>query len=284
MQQRVFRLVGGAAVGIGAAGALLLATDVLDRVARWDVSAYRGLRVLAGHPDVSGGAHRVVHLADPVPTAAMLAAICGAGLACGRPRHAGGALLLVGGASLTSLALKVALAHPRYQSLLGPRGLAAEAFPSGHATTAMAVGLAGVLVAAPRWRLAAAIGAAFYGLAGGLSVVIIGWHYPSDVLGAFLVSGSFGLLSVAALRATDGEPKAHRALTWPFGRPFSGIDGTLVALTGGAAGVALAVTLSEGDKLLSWAAANTSAVVAATGIALLSAVLVYGVAAEANGS
>ncbi len=34
----------------------------------------------------------------------------------------------------------------------------------------------------------------------GLSVVILGWHYSSDVLGAFLVVGTWGFCALAYLR------------------------------------------------------------------------------------
>ncbi len=281
---RTFRLIGGAAVGIAAAGALLLSTDVIDRVARWDVSAFSGLRLLAAHPAVAAVAHRVVHLADPLPTAAMLAAICAVGVALHRPRQAAAGALLVGGASLTSLAMKVALAHPRYQSLLGPHALAEQAFPSGHATTAMSLALAGVLVAPPRWRLAAAIAASLYGIATGVSLVVIGWHYPSDVLGAFLVSGSFGLLSLAALEASERSPASGPSLRWPLKAGFGTVDSTLVALAVAAASGALVLALIRIGEIASYAAVHTSAVVAAGGIALASAALVYGVAAEANGA
>jgi membrane-associated phospholipid phosphatase len=282
MRSRYFRLVGGAAVCVGAAGALLLSTDLIERVARWDVSAFRGLSLLAGHPHVAGMANRVVHLADPVPTVAMLGTILAAGLAWGRPRHAAAGVLLVGGAAITGLALKAALAHPRYQALLGPDQLAAEAFPSGHAITAMAVALAAVLVTPPRWRPLAAAAGACYSLAAGVSLVIIEWHYPSDVLGGFLVAGSFGLLAVAAVRANGDAPKPHGAGIWPFARPIGEIGRSLMFVTGAAA-VTLLVTLTQADQLLSYAAANTSAAVAAMGIALASAALVYGIAAEVNG-
>jgi membrane-associated phospholipid phosphatase len=282
VRSRIPHLVGGAALCAAAAAALLLATYLLGVVARWDVSAYHGLGVLDGHPAVYGAAGRVVHLANLLPAVLILAAICAAGIAAGRPRHAGAAALLVGGAAITTYGLKIVLAHPRYEALLGSSSLAGDAFPSGHATTAMAIALAAVLVAPRRWRPAVSLAAVGYPLAVGVSVVIMGMHYPSDVLGGFLVAGSFGLLAVAAVRATDREPTDSKATTWRFDRSTVRVESPVGILAAGAVLIGLAVMLFHSGALLSYAAADTSGVVAAMAIALASAALVYGVA-EANG-
>lgn len=267
---------------MAAAGGLLLATHISERLAAWDVSAFRGLRLLADHPHLAGLAQRLVQLPDPLPTTAMLAAICAAGLVAGRRGQVGAALLLVGGASLTTYAMKAALAHPRYRALLGIEALSSNAYPSGHTTAAMALGLAGVLVAPPRWRPAAAVGAAWYGVAVGISLVMLGRHYPSDVIGAFLVSGSFGLLTVAVLRAFEREPKASPALGWPLRARAEAGDGALLGICAALGGGALLLALTRADAIGSYASAHTSAVAAGCGIALASTLLVYGIAAEAN--
>lgn len=282
MRYRIPHLVGGAALCGVAAAALLLATYLLGAIGRWDVSAYSGLTELSDHPSVFRAADRVVHLANILPSVAVLTVICVTGIALGRPRHAAAAVLLVGGAAITTYGLKALLAHPRYQGLLGSESLAGDAFPSGHSTMAMSVGLAAVLVAPRQWRPAVAVGAACYSLAVGMTAVIMGMHYPSDVLGGFLVAGGFGLLAVAGLRATDREPKDLEAPVWRFERSPARIESPLI-LAAAAALFALTVALAHAGALLSYAAAHTSGAVAAVGIALASAVLVYGVA-EANGS
>jgi membrane-associated phospholipid phosphatase len=283
MRSRIPHLVGGAALCAATAAVLLLATYLIGAVAQSDVSAYRGLGVLDGHPAIYEVAGRVVHLANLLPTMLILAAICTAGVAVGRPRHAAAAVLLVGGAAITTYSLKIVLAHPRYQPLLGSSSLAGDAFPSGHATTAMAMALAGVLVAPSRWRPAVSLAAVCYSLAVGVSAVIMGMHYPSDVLGGFLVAGSFGLLAVASVRATDRRPKERNATSWRFDRPTVRVESPVGILAAGAVLIGLGVMLAPSGALLSYAAAHTSGVVAAIAIALASAGLVYSVAAEANG-
>ena len=71
------------------------------------------------------------------------------------------------------------------------------AFPSGHSANAMALGLGlALLVASPRWRGAAlALGLA-YAAAVGLSRLVLGVHWPSDVVGGWAVGALWALLVV----------------------------------------------------------------------------------------
>jgi membrane-associated phospholipid phosphatase len=163
---------------------------------------------LASHQDGHGGelAEAIAMLADPVPLIAMTIAACGIGLARRRPLDAFAALVVVAGANLTTQLLKIALAHPRAQVLLGGSGSHQIAFPSGHTTAAFSIGIAFAFVL-PRSLvpLTLAIGAAF-GIAVGCSVVVIAWHYPSDAPGGFLVAAGWGFAVLAALRAAEPEP------------------------------------------------------------------------------
>ena len=68
-----------------------------------------------------------------------------------------------------------------------------SSFPSGHATSSMIFYLTLALALAPgRWRRVAAAVAIFLSLAIGTSRVMLGVHWPSDVIGGW----SFGLLWV----------------------------------------------------------------------------------------
>jgi membrane-associated phospholipid phosphatase len=156
------------------------------------------------------------HLADPVPTMALLAALLLLGAAVRRGREALAALAVVAGANLTTQILKHALAHPRFQAeFAGFHQPWANAFPSGHATGAASIAVALLFVAPPRLRpLAAGLGAA-YAAAVGSSVIVLQWHYPSDVVGALLVVGSWTFAAVAALRLLrprhpDSPPRERR--------------------------------------------------------------------------
>ena len=145
-------------------------------------------------------AEKIAGLADPLPLLAMLVAVCAFALALGRRREALAAAAVVAGANLTTQALKVLLAHPRYQPYVEFHQPWSNAFPSGHMTAAASIAVA-LMLAAPRgvWPLAAATGVVFAGLVG-ISVIALEWHYPSDVLGGILVAACWGFAALAALR------------------------------------------------------------------------------------
>jgi membrane-associated phospholipid phosphatase len=153
----------------------------------------------------------IAHFADPLPLVLMLAVACGIALRRGRPLDALAALTVVAGANLTTQVLKVALAHPRFQAVLGHDQLGPVAFPSGHATAATSIAIAFAFVVPPDWRAAvAAIGACFV-FAVGCSVMVLAWHFPSDVLGGILVSSGWGFAVLALRRAAEGSGSEPRA-------------------------------------------------------------------------
>jgi undecaprenyl-diphosphatase len=90
-----------------------------------------------------------------------------------------------------------------------------SSFPSGHATSSMIFYLTlAVALAPPPWRRTAAAGAVLLSLLVGLSRVMLGVHWPSDVVGGW----SFGLLWVlVTLRPAErlfasGSPNAGKQL------------------------------------------------------------------------
>jgi membrane-associated phospholipid phosphatase len=131
----------------------------------------------------------------------MLTAICAIGLGFGRRREVLVALVLVAGANVTTQLLKGVLEHARTKAF--ERGWELpwpNSFPSGHTTAAASIAVALILVVPAAYRLlAVGIGAVITGGVG-ISVVMLGWHYPSDVLGGLLVVAAWALCAVAYLR------------------------------------------------------------------------------------
>jgi membrane-associated phospholipid phosphatase len=278
---RISRLLILVAAGLGALAAVVIGAYYVGPLARWDAAALHGMRALAhDHATLGATAGRIAHLGDPVPTLVALAAICALGLAVGRRRQAFAAAMIVGVANVATQGLKLALSHPRYQPVLGFQ-LPATAFPSGHATATMSVALAAILVAPRRWRPLATICGTAFTLCVSISLLGDGWHYPSDVLGGFLVAGPASLLVLAGLHTYEaialrrGVPIQGKVASQGAGLPPIEI-GAIVA-TGAVAAV---LALAHRSAMASFAAANTSAAVAAIGIAIAALVMVYGLRAQ----
>ncbi len=248
--------------------AVLTCAYAIAPIGRLDAIALHGLMTLDGslsYPVTAG----IAHSADPLPLTVMLAVLFGWGWALGRRRQALGAVALVAGANLTSMILQVALAHPRYHPILAGNRMGAEAFPSGHATSAMSIALAAVLVAPPRLRVAVASGAAAYVIAVSTSLMVLGWHFPSDVLGGLLVASGFFFLAVAAIRGGAAGRAGFAAQR--VGLALSpGLGGAAVAVLA-AAGL---IALSRADELLAFARLQTVATVTALAVMVVSAGLV----------
>jgi membrane-associated phospholipid phosphatase len=216
----ILRRIGApVAAWIACAGALVMLAIVaygIDSAQHADATL---LARLAAHQGSRAGslADVVVHLGDPLPLLAMLAVACGIAFWRGRPKEALAAAVVVAGANVTTQVLKIALAHPRYQPVLGADQLGPVAFPSGHATAAASIAIAFLFVVPARIRpVVVAVGACL--VAGvGFSVTILAWHYPSDALGGILVAGGWGFAVLAALRASEGEPR-KRAPAQPLSR------------------------------------------------------------------
>ena len=114
-------------------------------------------------------------------------------------------------ANLITQVLKPALAQWRGD----PFTVAAEAWPSGHSTAAMALALAAIYAAPATLR--ALVGVCALTFAGGVAVavVVLGWHYPSDAVGGFAVAGAVMLAAFAAQSAWEA-PGAQRTSSSPF--------------------------------------------------------------------
>ena len=147
-------------------------------------------------------AQGLARLADPLPLLVMLAAVVAIALSWGGRREALAAVAVVAGANLTTQLLKGLLAHPRYQPYGDMIQVWSDAFPSGHATAAASIAVAMVLAAAPRARPLAALAGAGFALAVGVALVVLQWHFASDVLGAYLVVAAWGFAALAGLRLT----------------------------------------------------------------------------------
>jgi membrane-associated phospholipid phosphatase len=189
---------------------LAVAAYSYDPVETVDRNLLFDFRREAGFGHVFGAAF--VNLGDLAALLVMLAAVCAIGLGFGRRREVVAAAAVVAGANVTTQVLKGVLEHVRNKAFEHGWELPwPNSFPSGHTTAAASIAVALLLVVPASYRLlAAAVGAALAG-AVGLAVVILGWHYPSDVLGALLVVAAWGFCAVAYLRLRRERDLAIRA-------------------------------------------------------------------------
>jgi membrane-associated phospholipid phosphatase len=114
------------------------------------------------------------------------------------PWHAVAALVLVGGANISTQVLKDhVFERPDLLALGAPNSL-----PSGHTTVVASVVLGLLLIIPSAWRRPAAVVGLAATLLVGLATIVAGWHRLSDVAAALLVSLAWTgvVLVVVALR------------------------------------------------------------------------------------
>jgi membrane-associated phospholipid phosphatase len=258
-----------------AAFAVLLALAYGFAPAEWlDGNALAGF-VAASDSPVARFAEAFAWLCNPAPYALLVLPVLAYALVKRGPRRAAAAVLLIGGANISSQVLKPLLAHQRdlsaWPNLTQP---SSAAFPSGHTTAAMALAFAAVLVAPRAYRpLVAAVGGAF-ALAVSVSILVLNWHYPSDVVGGQLLACTWCLIALAALRWSDQR--------WPErGSMRAAARKAIVvpspAVLAAVAIVPLAVIATRIDELVRFAGDHTSAVAVAAAIAVSAAALLAAV-------
>ena len=224
-------------------------------------------------PRIHGLVVALASLADPAPYLVVGLALIVVAVRRRRPWRAGAvaALLVVTGAS--TQVIKHVLVRPRFEAWLGAHQVGAASWPSGHSTAAMTLALCAVLVAPAALRpLVAVVGGAF--AAGvGYAVLVLAWHVPSDVLGGFLMAGTWTALAVAALRVVEPERAAA---------PRRGIDpglGLGVAAAAVLAGVVVAIVPRDVAAL--YASERPTLVVGALVLAAVAGALSAGLARAA---
>lgn len=180
------------------------ATRYRDAVALYDFTQLR-------HLHLNAAPKALVHLLDPVPFIAVAVALVAVAIVRRRLPAALAVAVVMILAPLTSELLKPLLAHPHYWV---PWTYVAEAsWPSGHATAAAALAWCAVLVSPSRLRPRVAALGVLFAASVGCSLLILGWHMPSDVLGGYLIASLWVSLAVAGMRAWTARSHARQLRT-----------------------------------------------------------------------
>ena len=94
--------------------------------------------------------------------------------------------------------------------------ISSPAFPSGHATNAAVVYLLFIMLVPqarhPAWRLAAAAMI----LLTGLSRILLNVHWPTDVIGGWMLGTSFALMAAAVISFRREQPKSKAPTVQKF--------------------------------------------------------------------
>jgi membrane-associated phospholipid phosphatase len=260
-----------------AALAMVWTTAAFTAPGHWFDDAVLAGFVAVQHGPLTRPAELIAATADPAPFLLLTVLLVVVALRNGRVRHAVLIPVILVGASSTTQILKPALAHERFAAILGKSQIGAGSWPSGHSTAAMALALCAVLAVRADWRpVTAALGGA-YAVAVGFAVIILGWHFPSDVLGGYLMAGTWTALGLAALRASQ--------IRWPA---RSGREAAVrlrealaptALLAGAGVVVAAATALARPTAVAAFADEHTAALAGGAGIALLGGALVCGLVA-----
>src|SRR3954449_4721519 len=161
-----------------------------------DAATLQGFLGLNG-PRLTPLLSHVAHLADPAPYALIGLALVIMALVRRRGRVALAITVVLIGSAVMTQPLKPLLAHPRPQEWLGKGQISAASWPSGHATAAMALALCATLAVPALWRPAVATAGGLFAIAVGYATLSLGWHFPSDTIGGFLVAALWTALAIA---------------------------------------------------------------------------------------
>jgi membrane-associated phospholipid phosphatase len=267
-------------IGAGVGVVLLLVTwytaHYVAVIKRVDVSILNGFAELH-RPNLDRLTHFVATLCNPHPYVVLAAVPVLVALARRRPRVAVtvGAIMLC--ANETTQLLKPLLAGPR--DLVWWNPLSNASWPSGHATAAMSLALCAVIAAPARRRPVVAAAMSAFAIAVCYSFLELGWHYPSDVLGGFLVAATWTLLGVAALSAYEARRPSPASGATATDRPAFSIGQALtpaVAMLLAAALLVGLILLARPHAVLTYARLHRTFVIGAGGIAVVGMALASG--------
>lgn len=193
------------AVVAAVSAAALAALYVVAVRTRWgqelDDIAFAGRAV--EDPETTRELNDVLHSVTRSSLVALTMALVLVALARRRVRLAVAVGAAVTGAVATTEMLKLhVLSRPQLDDIAG---IAQNSFPSGHATIGMSLSLGVIMVLPQRWRWSGLLAACALSVLFGVGVLATGWHRPSDVFAAVLVSASwFAMVTATLLRLRGG--------------------------------------------------------------------------------
>jgi membrane-associated phospholipid phosphatase len=163
---------------------------------------------MAAAPVEPSHLRHLLHAVSVPSVAVAIAALATVAVRRSRPELGVGAAATVAGANLTTQALKHWLDRP---DLLGLGHT--NSFPSGHVTVVASLAAGALLVSGRRAQPAVAVAGVAATALTAVATVALGWHRPSDVVGAVGVVAAWTALVAACTlgRSAAAPPSSGRA-------------------------------------------------------------------------
>jgi membrane-associated phospholipid phosphatase len=259
--------------GLGVAGLALTwyAAHEIAWLRRVDVNILFGFLVL-NRPRVDWIAQMFVSFCDASHYVVLAALPIVLALFRGRRRLAATASALLVGANGTSELLKPLTAGPRDHLTVPGIGLSNATWPSGHTTAAMSLAFALIICVPGRLRPAVSGIMALFVLGVVYSLLALGYHYPSDIVGGFEVAVTWTLVVLGALWAYEAHrpaPAANLSQTSARSSVTQALVPPLLALLA-AIGAGAGALASRPHAAIDFADSHTAFTAAASALLLLS--------------
>lgn len=185
-------------VGVWVLAAFVPATHMRDAILLYRFGELQ-------RPAVETAGNDLLDLLSPLAYTGWALLILAVAVLRRRPLTALVLAVVLSAAPLSTELLKPLLAHPH--AIVGWRWIGPASFPSGHSTAASTLALCALIVVPRALRpTVAALGALFVA-AVSVSLLVLAWHMPSDVVGGYLWAGACCSLAVAVL-SRRGTPQA----------------------------------------------------------------------------
>jgi membrane-associated phospholipid phosphatase len=267
----------GALIGAGLLCLTWLAAFKFAPLERVDANVLSGFAGLHGAA-IDTLALKIANVCDPKPFVILAALLVLGALLLRRGRVAAAVTGILLGANFTTQVLKSLLlqVHPVVIRVYGVPQVREASWPSGHATAAMSLALCAVLVARARWRPAVAATGAAFAVAVCFSFMILVWHYPSDVLGGFLVAATWTLMGVGVVWTADARWPRRAMRSAPARLTAREAFGPSAAALLAALAVGGLVALTRPHTVVAYARAHTAFVVGAAAIGVIGFALAVG--------
>ncbi|MEA2429683.1 MAG: hypothetical protein QOI19_156 [Thermoleophilaceae bacterium] len=279
-------MVAAAAWCVVAFFALLALAYYVGPAQTLDAAALHGFQAMH-HARVDRVANVFAHLCNPLPYAIASLIVVAIAAKLRGLRTAVAVTILLGGANATSQLLKPALAYHRelYHTRWHIYNLADAAFPSGHATAAMSLSLAALIIVPRAYRPLVATFGAIFTISVSFAILILAYHFPSDVVGGYLIATAWGLAVFAALSTVNARWPERGTVRQAARDALPAPSVATIAKAGLAAAVIAAlVAASRAHQIASFADRHTAATAVASAIAVTAAVLLAAVVSISSGS